>query len=168
MTTCKVAIPKEPSQIPQINIESRYHISILEESVARRHRLNRHEFEQTPGDGEGQGNLACCSPWGCKELNMTEQQQPTKLVYVLIPRLRQVRVCHSGLNKSRRLCVVRHKLYCELVRQTYSITFWSHDVLPSSLGDRENSQNLSEILFISKFKIHYFYSSFPLFFFLSS
>ena len=32
-----------------------------------------HEFEQAPGDGEGQGGLACCSPWGCKELNMTEQ-----------------------------------------------------------------------------------------------
>ena len=28
------------------------------------HRLSGHEFEQTPGDGEGQGGLACCSPWG--------------------------------------------------------------------------------------------------------
>ena len=35
--------------------------------------LNGHEFEQTPGDGEGQGSLACCSPWGCKELKMTER-----------------------------------------------------------------------------------------------
>ena len=30
-------------------------------------------FEQAPGDGEGQGSLACCSPWGRKELDMTEQ-----------------------------------------------------------------------------------------------
>ena len=30
-------------------------------------------FEQTPGDSEGQGILACCSPWGCKESDMTEQ-----------------------------------------------------------------------------------------------
>ena len=30
------------------------------------------EFEQTPGDGGLQGNLACCSPWGRKELDMTE------------------------------------------------------------------------------------------------
>ena len=37
--------------------------------------LNGHEFEQTPGDGEGQGSLACCSPWGHKESDMTEQQQ---------------------------------------------------------------------------------------------
>ena len=36
------------------------------------HRLNGHEFKQAPGDGEGQGNLACCSPWDCKELDMTE------------------------------------------------------------------------------------------------
>ena len=37
------------------------------------HRLNGHEFEQTLGDGQGQGSLACCSPWGNKELDMTEQ-----------------------------------------------------------------------------------------------
>ena len=35
--------------------------------------LSGHEFLQTLGDGEGQGSLACCSPWGCKELDMTEQ-----------------------------------------------------------------------------------------------
>ena len=31
--------------------------------VGWHHRLNRHEFEQAPGDGEGQGRLGCCSPW---------------------------------------------------------------------------------------------------------
>ena len=31
------------------------------------HQLNGHEFEQTLEDSEGQGNLACCSPWGLKE-----------------------------------------------------------------------------------------------------
>jgi len=36
------------------------------------HQLNGHEFEQTLGDSEGQGSLACCSPWGCKELDTTE------------------------------------------------------------------------------------------------
>ena len=35
------------------------------------HWLNGHEFEQTLGDSEGQGSLACCSPWGNKELDMT-------------------------------------------------------------------------------------------------
>ena len=37
------------------------------------HRLNGHEFEQSPGDVEGQGSLACCSSWGSKELNTSEQ-----------------------------------------------------------------------------------------------
>ena len=36
------------------------------------HQLSGHEFEQALGDGEGQGSLACCSPWGCKESDMTE------------------------------------------------------------------------------------------------
>ena len=33
--------------------------------------INRHEFEQMPGNSEGQRSLACCSPWGCKVLDMT-------------------------------------------------------------------------------------------------
>ena len=44
-----------------------------DEMVGWHHRLNGHEFEQAPGDGEGQGSLACCSPWGHKESDMTEQ-----------------------------------------------------------------------------------------------
>ena len=36
------------------------------------HRLNGHEFEQTSGVGDGQGSLACCGLWGCKELDVTE------------------------------------------------------------------------------------------------
>ena len=38
-----------------------------DETVRWHHWLNEHEFEQTPGDGEGQGNLTCCKPWSCKE-----------------------------------------------------------------------------------------------------
>ena len=37
------------------------------------HRLKGQEFGQALGDGEGQGSLACCSPWGHKESDMTEQ-----------------------------------------------------------------------------------------------
>ena len=42
-----------------------------DEMVAWHHQSNGHEFEQTSGDSEGQGSLACCSPCGCKELDMT-------------------------------------------------------------------------------------------------
>ena len=44
-----------------------------EEMVEWHHQLNGHEFEQAPGDGEGQGSLVCCSPWGRKESDTTEQ-----------------------------------------------------------------------------------------------
>ena len=39
--------------------------------VGWHHGLNGHEFGQAPGDGEGQGGLVCCSPWGRKEAEMT-------------------------------------------------------------------------------------------------
>ena len=44
-----------------------------DEMVGWHHQLNGHEFEQTLGDGEGQGSLACCSPWSCKELDTRKQ-----------------------------------------------------------------------------------------------
>ena len=44
-----------------------------DEIVGWHHQLNGHEFEQTPGDTEGQGSLVCCSPWDSKESDMTEQ-----------------------------------------------------------------------------------------------
>ena len=50
------------------------------EMVGWHHQLNGHEFEQAPGDGEGQGSLACCSPWGHKELDTNEQMSNTTTV----------------------------------------------------------------------------------------
>ena len=43
-----------------------------DDMVGWHQRLNEHEFEQTLGV-DRQGGLACCSPWGCKELDTTEQ-----------------------------------------------------------------------------------------------
>ena len=43
-----------------------------DEMVGWHHCLNGHEFEQAPRVGDGQGSLACCSPWGHKELDTTE------------------------------------------------------------------------------------------------
>ena len=43
-----------------------------DEMVRWHHRLSEHEFEKTSENGEGQGGLACCSPWGGKELDMIE------------------------------------------------------------------------------------------------
>ena len=46
------------------------------EMVGWHHQLNAHEFEQTLGDGEGQGSLMCCSLWGCKESDPIATEQP--------------------------------------------------------------------------------------------
>ena len=43
-----------------------------DEMVGKHHQLNGHESEQASGDGEGQGSLACRSPWGHKESDMTD------------------------------------------------------------------------------------------------
>ena len=44
-----------------------------DEMVRQHHQLNGHEFEQAPGDSEGQESLVCCSPQGHKQSDMTEQ-----------------------------------------------------------------------------------------------
>ena len=44
-----------------------------DEMVGWHYWLDGHEFEQASGVGDGLGGLVCCSPWGCKELDMTEQ-----------------------------------------------------------------------------------------------
>ena len=57
-----------------------------DEMIEWHHRLNEHELEQALGVGEGQGSLACCSPWGCKELDTTEQLKNNKRLVIKIRR----------------------------------------------------------------------------------
>ena len=58
---------------PDAGKEGRMRRVWQDEMVGWYHRLNGLEFEQTLGDGEGQGSLASCSPWGHKESDTTEQ-----------------------------------------------------------------------------------------------
>ena len=51
------------------------------EMVGWHHQLNGNEFEQALGVGDGQGTLACCSPWGCKELDTTEWLKWTEITF---------------------------------------------------------------------------------------
>ena len=44
-----------------------------DEMAGWHHRFDGHEFVWTPGVGDGQGGLACCDSWGCKELDRTER-----------------------------------------------------------------------------------------------
>ena len=66
--------------------------------VGSHHQLNGREFEQAPGDGEGQGSLVCCIPWGHKELDTTEQQDwqknATSVLHIQIASLN-----YSSFNK---------------------------------------------------------------------
>ena len=52
--------------------------------VGWHHQHNEHEFEYIPGDSQGQGSLACCSPWGCRvrhDLAIKQQQQNLDQIY---------------------------------------------------------------------------------------
>ena len=56
-----------------------------DEMVGWHYGFSRHEFEQTLGDGEGQGSLACCSPWGLKESWLSDRTTTTlkKVVFLM-------------------------------------------------------------------------------------
>ena len=71
------------------------------EMLGWHHRLKGHESEQAPGESEGQGSLACCSPWGHKELDMTEQLNKSFIV--------------SYLHQHRALTVLNFDHYNEFV-----------------------------------------------------
>ena len=57
---------------------------MTEDEMVGWHHLNGHGFEQALGDGEEQGSLACCSPWGRKESNRTDQLNN---IYLGFPKL---------------------------------------------------------------------------------
>ena len=58
-----------------------------DEMVGWHHQFNRHEFEQAPGVGAGQGRLVCCSSWGCNELDTTEWLNWTRRYMLLFSSL---------------------------------------------------------------------------------
>ena len=70
-----------------------------DEMVRWHHRLDGHGFGQTPGNGEGQGSLACCSPWGCKESDMTERRNKSNMSYFMRSSFLYFRILETGLLK---------------------------------------------------------------------
>ena len=55
-----------------------------DEMVGWHHRFNGHEFEQPLGDTKGQGSLACCSPWGRKQSDMTLNNNRDKKLWRVV------------------------------------------------------------------------------------
>ena len=91
-----------------------------DEMVGWHHRLNRHEFEQTPGDGDGQRSLVCCSPWGHKvRHNLATEQQPPATVPL------------KG-NRSNLHHPEWQRLDFPLIPPTLSLCVLRHEVLASS------------------------------------
>ena len=82
-----------------------------DEMVGWHHQLNGHEFGWTPAVGDGQGGLACCGSWGCKELDTTEQ-----------------------LNWAPKLCPSFH--YCGRIVLCSETSFSLHEWIPSYLTKR--------------------------------
>ena len=90
-----------------------------DEMVGWHHRLNGHEFEQTPGDTEGQRSLACYSPWCCKELDAAESMNNNSPQFQLSSLLRTVLRIPFGAWWNRNVswalgCTVHQKCACFL------------------------------------------------------
>ena len=86
-----------------------------DEMIGRHGQLSEHEFDQTLGDGEGQGNLAYCSPQSCKESDMTEQLNKNKrnafpfiYLYFFYPLLEET--CPERLHQTKKLLFTKGNL----------------------------------------------------------
>ena len=97
--------------------------------VGWHHQFNGHEFEQTPGDGEGQASLAGCSPWGCKESDMTEQlNNNNRNEFLSIESFVNTKI--NGLSKVQ--CLVNTVNKSKVPNQPVTVFAWSskkHEVL---------------------------------------
>ena len=102
--------------------------------VGWHHRLNGHEFEQALRDGDGQGSLLCCSPWGHKESDMTEQLKhfhsiqviwalPVFLLASLIASLTTWWIWSSGA----------YMLFLQILAHQQVLLLFSHSVMFESL-----------------------------------
>ena len=78
-----------------------------DEMVGWHHQLDGHEFEQAPGVGDGQGSLVCCSPWGHREPDVTEQlnNDNKKSEYRMVPSSPQVSTNLPSTSNPWKLCI---------------------------------------------------------------
>ena len=92
-----------------------------DELVGWYHWLNGHEFEQTPGDSEGQGRLECCSLWGHKESDTTEQLNSNNNVHLHLWKFTTWRFVCRGL-----IVVNTKPLLLGEIQHWLSVSLWSH------------------------------------------
>ena len=91
-----------------------------DEMVGWHHWLNGHEFESTLGVGDGQEGLTCCSPWGCKELDMTEWLNWTEPMLIRVFESQQD--THDGWNNRNevfnRKCIIYRLTFQGITNRT--------------------------------------------------
>ena len=78
-----------------------------DEMVGLHHLLDGHEFEQAPGVGDGQGSLVCCSPWGCKDLDMTEWLNWTECIDMTSSNMVQMNLYSTNIYGGPITCLAR-------------------------------------------------------------
>ena len=97
------------------------------------HQLTGYEFEQALGDGEGQGSLACCSPWGCKESDTTEQLNWTDRLmdYNKCTTTSVTFQCHVIFGQLSSL--ILESLFMNILEHINHLSQFSHSVVSDSL-----------------------------------
>ena len=90
-------------------------VTTEDDMVGSHHWLIGHEFQQTAGDGEGQGNLTWCSPWGRKESDMTEQLNDNSLlIYIMCtPTLSSLFLALNSRGRIR--CTLPHLFFSSFI-----------------------------------------------------
>ena len=108
--------------------------------VGWHHRFNEHEYEQTLGDGQGQGSLVCWSPWGCKEVDKTERlnnEQESTGIHHLV----------SKLKVSRNKLFPLKSLNCENSnKQLFSTIYYYYYSLIVSRAGNEKHDNIMQTI----------------------
>ena len=107
--------------------------------VGWHHRLDGHEFEQVLSVGDGQGSLACCSPWGCKELDMTERlswtgRKSELQIPIPITKLQWLKLGYLNKNKSTEKKWFQKDPYSQLIYEKYDTSMqWRKEVFSVSI-----------------------------------
>ena len=95
--------------------------------VGWHHRLNGHGFGWTPGVGDGQGGLACCNSWGCKELDMTDWLKWTELILYWCFSFWLTSLCIIGSSFIHLIRTDSNSFF--LMTEQYSIVYMYHSFL---------------------------------------
>jgi len=100
-----------------------------DEIVGWHHQLDRYEFGWTLGVADGQGGLACCISWGCKESDTTEQLNWTEYSIIYIPYL--FLSIHLSLDTRYFLCEWKYLSFCEscFYEHGVPIYLWDSDFI---------------------------------------